>query len=79
MTKKQKEKFESLSCQLSPENLTCDGELSNSEVQSRYCKLKKEWRKLEAQVGHNVSESDVWKWFFEGFKVNGPKKRMKQI
>lgn len=30
---------ESLDCDLSPENLTCDGELSRSQVQSKYRQL----------------------------------------
>ena len=30
---------DSIDCQLSPENLTCDGELSRSQVQARYRNL----------------------------------------
>ena len=30
-----------IDCSLSPENLTCDGELSRSQVQARYRKLMK--------------------------------------
>ena len=30
---------DSLDCDLSPENLTCDGELSRSQVQSKYRQL----------------------------------------
>lgn len=54
------QKFLNLTCDLSPENLTCDGELSQSEVNRRYARLKDEWKQLETQVGHRVTESDVW-------------------
>ena len=30
---------EAIDCELSPENLTCDGELSHTEVQARYKQL----------------------------------------
>lgn len=32
---------ESIDCELSPENLTCDGELSRSQVQARYRHLQR--------------------------------------
>ena len=32
---------ESLDCDLSPENLTCDGELSRSQVQAKYNRLQR--------------------------------------
>ena len=52
--------FLSLACQLSPECLTCDGELPRTLVQRRYRKLKSEWAALEAKVGRSVSEDEVW-------------------
>lgn len=38
---------EQIDCELSPENLTCDGELSRSQVQARYTKLIKAARELK--------------------------------
>ena len=37
-----------LSCALSPENLTCDGELSRSQVQRKYQMLARVRRELES-------------------------------
>ncbi len=55
-----KKKFLRLSCELSPENLHCDGEISNAQAMRKYKKLKLEWAKLERQVGRVVTESEVW-------------------
>jgi hypothetical protein len=44
---------DSLDADLSPENLTCDGELSRSQVQARYRQLSaaaRELQKLDANV-----------------------------
>jgi hypothetical protein len=38
---------DSIDCDLSPENLTCDGELPRSVVQSRYNELTKAARELQ--------------------------------
>lgn len=54
--------FVRLACALSPENLSCDGELSRSETQRKYRSLIREWRKLESVVGRKVEEGEVWKW-----------------
>lgn len=60
MTKSQKNKFLDLASALSPENLHCDGEISVAEARKRYRVLMGEWRELEAEVGHKVSEEEVW-------------------
>ena len=39
---------DSLDCDLSPENLTCDGELSRSQVQAKYRELTKAAQELLA-------------------------------
>lgn len=48
-------------CSLSPENLTCDGELPRSEVNRRSAKLNAEKRKLFAELGREVDESEVYR------------------
>lgn len=55
------EKFLDLSSQLSPENLCCDGEASQSYVRQKLRRINKEWKELEKQVGHRVTEDEVWK------------------
>ena len=54
--------FVDLATQLSPEWLTCDGELSRREVNRRYAKLQKQWHALERQAGRAVTEDEVWAW-----------------
>ena len=39
--------LENLASQYSPENLTCDGELSNSEVRVRKAELDRKWQAME--------------------------------
>jgi hypothetical protein len=69
MTQEQKNKFSSLACQLSPENLTCDGELRGAQVRARHKQLMKEWNALEREVGRTVTEEETWD--FEIKKTGG--------
>ena len=39
---------DSIDCELSPENLTCDGELSRSQVQARYQFLTRAAQELQS-------------------------------
>lgn len=54
------EKLSDLACQLSPENLTCDGELSRNMVKLRKASIMKQWAVLEASLGFKVTEDQVW-------------------
>ena len=50
---------ESISCDLSPENLSCDGELPYSEIQARYRSLTtagKQLIKLDPSVAQYIYE-----------------------
>jgi hypothetical protein len=60
MNAQQKAAFLDLACQLSPENLCCDGELPLSLVRKRYKSLTAQWKKLEKEVGRKVSETELW-------------------
>ena len=55
-----KKKFVSLACQMSPENLSCDGELPAYKIREKLKRLKKEWSILEQEVGRTVSEDEIW-------------------
>jgi len=57
-----KRKFMGLANALSPENLSMDGELSGLETARREKQLLNEWKALERQVGHKVTEDEVWRW-----------------
>ena len=48
------EEFSELLCELSPENLHCDGEISVSEANRKYKKLMTQWRKLEKDWAGNT-------------------------
>ena len=43
-----------IDCQLSPENLHCDGELPIAQVHIKYKRLMAERNKLEKQLGRKV-------------------------
>lgn len=60
-----KRQFLNLSGQLSPENLTCDGELSRAQVNAKLKKLKAQWAKLEKAAGRTVTEGETWDWHKE--------------
>lgn len=55
------QRFLSLSCQLSPENLHCDGEISVAEANRKYRRLMTQWRQAEAELGRPVTEDEVWR------------------
>ena len=54
------EEFSELLCELSPENLHCDGEISVSEANRKYKKLMTQWRKLEKRLGREYSEGEIY-------------------
>lgn len=54
------ESFLALACQLSPENLCCDGEISAVAAHQRRNELLRDWADLERRVGRKVSEDEVW-------------------
>ena len=60
-----RKQFIDLACRLSPENLSCDGELSSDEVRSRYAKLMERWHDLEEQAGRPVDEEEAFDWFLD--------------
>jgi hypothetical protein len=57
---------------LSPENLSCDGEASQTYIRKKRGEL---WNKLvilEDELGRKVHEDESWKWWKEiGSKLNG--------
>lgn len=49
-----------IECRLSPENLTCDGMLSRTEVRRRYSKLNSEKKALIAELGREPTFDELW-------------------
>jgi len=60
MTETQYQQFLGMSSELSPENLHCDGEISNADASRKYRDIMKRWHKLEKEVGRKVTEDEVW-------------------
>lgn len=60
--------FFGLANQLSPENLSCDGECSRSQVQVRYRQIMREWQKLERRVGRRVTQEEVETEQFKSYR-----------
>lgn len=59
-TKSMEEYFFGLVLRLEPENLTCDGELSSSQIRDRRTRINQEWKALEARYGRKVSIDETW-------------------
>lgn len=51
----------SLSCDLSPENLHCDGELDPAHAKEKYIEIMKAWRYLELKLGRSITENELAK------------------
>ena len=49
-----------IECALSPENLTCDGELSQSQVRRRGAELHRQRRIVVSQLGYVPTEKEIW-------------------
>ncbi len=60
MDKELQEAFLDLACQLSPENISCDGEASQRHIQQTRKRIMQEWAALEKKVGRKVTENEVW-------------------
>ena len=62
---KVKEKFVDLATDLSPENLNCDGEISQKQVAVRYARIMSDWRELEREHDVTAREDQVWAYLYE--------------
>lgn len=45
--------------ELSPENLSCDGELSRTGINTKLRAIKGEWKEIEKKLGRKVSEYEA--------------------
>lgn len=55
------QELDKLTCWLSPENLTCDGELTMTEVKARRHSIMVRWSQLEKMLGRKVTEDEVYR------------------
>jgi len=49
---------------LSPENLSCDGECSMSQIRRRRASLNRQLRELEQEIGRKVSEDEAYRFCY---------------
>ena len=54
--------FVSLTCELSPENLACDGEASGAQIKSKLGEIHGTWKELETLLGRKVTEDQVYQY-----------------
>ena len=64
INKRMFDKFMDLSCQLSPENLCCDGEASEAQINRTIREIKKQWKELESKIGRKVTQDEIWQSYF---------------
>ena len=55
-----KQKFLNLAIALSPENISCDGERSRSQIAARRREITGQWAALERQAGVKVTEEEAY-------------------
>jgi hypothetical protein len=60
LTPEIKEGFARLVGELSPENLSCDGECSDAEVRKRRSNIMRQWAELERRSGRTVTDDQAW-------------------
>lgn len=78
LTIQDKIQFVSMSGNLSPENLCCDGEISAAAAERRRKAIMREWRALEAKVGQKVTEDEAWR-FLDEVKAHERQQRATEI
>lgn len=65
VTKDIKEQFCSLIGELSPENLSCDGECTRTQIKQKVSFINKRWKILEKKIGFKVSYDQANEFFYE--------------
>jgi hypothetical protein len=63
--------IDGIDCQLSPENLTCDGMLSTHQVRRKYRTLITKRRAVEKALGRKVGEWEAYEWL-RTYRANNP-------
>ncbi len=67
--------FIGLAGDLSPENLSCDGELSRHQMRTKACQIKQAWTELEAIFGRKVTLDEAENWMIEDYRRERAKRK----
>jgi hypothetical protein len=54
--------LQTVECNLSPENLTCDGELSAAQVRKRAAELNRQRKALVQELGREPTDNELWNY-----------------
>lgn len=54
--------LQSIECQLSPENLHCDGEISPSDARAKERKLLAKQKALIKELGRQPTDQELWNY-----------------
>jgi len=62
------DKFAGLLNELSPENISCDGERSAAQVRKARQDIMKRWGELERELGRTVTEDEAYSQAFKSMR-----------
>lgn len=62
--------LDTLSAALSPENLSCDGELSRTAINQKLRAIRGEWKEIEKKIGRNITEDEVEERWLTKYRNN---------
>lgn len=65
------QELDSLCAALSPENLSCDGELSRTAISQKLREIKGEWKEIEKKLGKKVTQDEVEERWLIKFRKTG--------
>jgi chromosome condensin MukBEF MukE localization factor len=68
LNKELQEEFCGLLGELSPENLSCDGIRSRTEINKTIANIRKRWKLLEKKAGRSVSQDEANEYFYNSYK-----------
>jgi hypothetical protein len=54
--------------ELSPENLSCDGEISSTQIRKKASAIRAEWKEIEKKLGRKVSEYEAESHWMSTYK-----------
>jgi len=66
-------------CALSPENLTCDGMLSLSQIKGRQRRIHRDLNSCFAALGRRVTEHEAFCWSEEQYQLEQARKAKQPV
>lgn len=60
--------LDGLCCELSPENISCDGEISITQIRKKASAIRAEWKEIEKKLGRKVTEDEAESHWLSTYK-----------